>query len=124
MAWNKITVGSKDFMPFSQPSSKDDPAIWRYEDTTKVPMYRPTISLSGKTNSLGTNINMQLKAVVPVVVNNVNLSIQESTNRAVATASITSLQNVTTGEVALAIDALIAGLTVTKIAILNGSTVG
>lgn len=124
MAWNKIVVDTKDFVVISQPSNKEDPVVWRHEDATKVPMYRPTITLTGKANALGTNINMQLKVAAPVVVTNELLHQQDAPNRAIATASISSLQNVTSGEVALVIDGLIAGLTATKNAIINGTTVG
>lgn len=120
MAMANIIVGDKTFAPFSQPTSNGDAAIWRVEDPLIAPMYRPTLRLTGKANSTGTNINMTLKASVPVV-SLVN-GVQTSQNTAIASASLTALQNVSTDEVVDAIAALIAGLTAAKSSLIAGKT--
>lgn len=116
----KITVGTKDFAIFSNPTSAGDPAVWRYEDLTKVPMLRPIIRQTVSKNSKGTNINVTVKASIPIV-ETVN-SVQQSTNTAIATASITSLQNSLGSEVSDAVDSLIAALTALKANIVAGRT--
>lgn len=117
---NNIVSGNLTFAPFSAPSSNGDPAIWRVEDSNLAPMYRPTIRLTGKSNAKQTNANMTLKVQVPVV--RLIDGEQVSTNTAVATATLTALQNVTTSEVIDAIDVLIAGLTETKLSMVAGKT--
>lgn len=120
MSLNKIVVGTQEFELFSAPTSIGDPAIWRVETPTLAPMYRPTLRLQSKQNAKGTNVNMTLKASVPIV-SDVG-GAQTSLNTAIASASITSLQNVTGDAVARAIDALIAGLTATREAVIAGKT--
>lgn len=116
----KITVGTKDFNIYSNPTSAGDPALWRYEDAAKIPMFRPTIRQTISKNSKGTNINVTIKAAFPIV-DTVN-SVQQSSNTAIATASITSLQNSLGSEVSDAVDALIASLTALKANIVAGRT--
>lgn len=119
---NNIIVGEKTYVPFSQPTSNGDAAIWRVENTSLPPMYRPILTLTGKKNSASTNINMTLKASVPVIV--VTASGQQtSVNTAIASANLTALQNVSTSEVEAAIYALIAGLTAVKASMIAGKTV-
>lgn len=121
MAMSNIVAGTHTFKPFSLPTSLGDPAIWREEVSAVAPMYRPTIKLTSSKNKTNTNINMSVKVNVPDVVT-VNGS-QLAPNKAIATATITSLQNVTSDVVAQAIDGLITGLTATRTAILAGTTV-
>lgn len=118
---NDIIVGGQTYIPFSQPTSNGDAAIWRVENTSLPPMYRPLLTLTGKKNSAGTNVNMTLKASVPVVV--VASGQQTSVNTAIASANLTALQNVSTSEVEAAINALIAGLTAVKTGMIAGKTV-
>lgn len=121
MAMSEITTGAHAFQPFSLPTSSGDPAVWREEVATVVPLYRPTIKLTSSANKTRTNINMGVKVVVPDVIT-VD-GVQSAQNKAIATASVTSLQNVTSDVVAQAIDGLIAALTATRTAILAGTTV-
>lgn len=120
MSLPQIVADTDTYTLFSAPTSNGDPAVWRLEDTTLAPMYRPTLRLQSKTNAKGTNVNMTLKASVPIV-QSVD-GVQVSLNTAVASASVTSLQNVTGDTVERAIDALIAGLTATREAIVAGKT--
>lgn len=120
MSQEPIVTDALTFEPFSAPSSNGDPAIWRVEDPSIAPMHRPTIRLSGKTNSTGTNANMVLKVQIPVV--QVVGGIAASSNTAIASANVTALQNVTGEDVDNCIDALIAGLTQLKVSIVAGKT--
>mgnify|MGYP001042885135 CR=1 FL=1 len=120
MSLSQIVAGTQTFELFSAPTSNGDPAIWRVETPTLAPMYRPTLRLQSKQNAKGTNVNMTVKASVPIVTN-VD-GVQTSLNTAIASASVTSLQNVTGDAVKNAIDALIAGLTATREAIIAGKT--
>lgn len=116
----KITAATKDFVVISQPSSALDSAKWRHEDSTLAPMFRPTIDLNARSNSTGSNVNCTLRVRVPVV-QTVD-SQQVAPNTVVASATITSLQNITGEDVEFAVDSLIAGLTSMKEAIVNGRT--
>lgn len=117
---NTITAATKEFVVISQPSSALDSAKWRVEDPTLAPMYRPTIDLNARQNSVGSNVNCTLRVRVPVV--QTIDGQQVAPNTVVAAANITSLQNITGGDVEFAVDALIAGLTSMKNAIVNGRT--
>ena len=121
MAMSNIVVGTKTYVPFSLPTSNGDAAVWRVEDASIAPMFRPTLRLTSKANNLGTNVNMTLKASVPVV-STVD-GTQVSKNTAIASATLTALQNVSTSEAADAIDALIKGLTAVRDAMIAGKTV-
>lgn len=121
MAMSNIVAGTHTFKPFSLPTSIGDPAIWREEVSAVAPMFRPTIKLTSSQNKTNTNVNMSVKVNVPDVVT-VD-GIQQAQNKAIATATITSLQNVTSDVVAQAIDGLIAALTSARTAILAGTTV-
>lgn len=119
---NKITAGTKDFILFSSPSSSDSPAVWRHEDATLAPMFRPTIKQTAKPNSAGTNINSRLAIRVPIV-STVN-GTQVSTNNVGVNVEFTSLQNIASDvELTLAADAAIASLTVLKANLIAGRTV-
>lgn len=119
---NKITAGTKDFNLFSSPSSSDSPAVWRHEDATLAPMYRPTIKQTAKPNSAGTNINSRLAIRVPIV-STVN-GTQVSTNNVGVNIEFTSLQNIASDvELTLAADAAIASLTALKANLIAGRTV-
>lgn len=115
-----ITSGTTVLSVYSNPTSAGDPAVWRVEDTSIVPMYRPMAKLSAKANPNGTNVNVTFKVTVPVVAT--IDGIQTSQNTAIASASITSLQNTTGDEVLQAVELLIAGLTATKEQIIAGRT--
>lgn len=120
MSLQRIVAGANTFELFSAPTSGGDPAIWRVETPTLAPMYRPTLRLQSKQNAKGTNVNMTIKASIPIVLD--VEGVQTSVNTAIASASVTSLQNVTGDSVGRAIDALIAGLTATRDAIISGKT--
>lgn len=115
MALPNIEAGEIDFTPFSVVGTT---AIWRKEDTTLPPLYRPTIKLVVKPNSTGTNVNMTLKSVTPIVstVNGVTVS----TNSRVLTVSYTALQNVVDSSNGADIDAMIAALTALKQSLVQG----
>lgn len=119
---SKITVAGHDYILFSAPTSAYDPAIYRWEDTSVYPMYRPTIKLSGRPNKNGTNVNMKLRIDVPIVQVNTTLNTQTSTNKAVATLDFTSLQNSDVKGVQEAVDALIAAAAAFKANLVNGIT--
>lgn len=119
---NKITVAGHDYIVFSAPTSAYDPAVYRWEDTSIYPMFRPTIKLSGRPNKNGTNVNMKLRIDVPIVQKNTTLDTQTSTNKAVATLDFTSLQNTDVKGVQEAIDAVIAAATALKANLVNGIT--
>lgn len=118
----KITVGSKEFTLYSNPSSLDSPAIWRHEDATLAPMYRPTIKHTARPNSMGTNVNSKVVIDVPIVT---TVSDQQiSTSKVRGTFDFTSLQNTASdANLTLAIDASIAALTVLKTNLIAGRTV-
>lgn len=118
----KITVGTKDFTLFSNPSSLDSPAIWRHEDVTLAPMYRPTIKHTARPNSLGTNVNSKVVIDVPIVTTVADQ--QTSTSKVRGTFDFTSLQNTSNdATLTLAIDASIAALTALKSNLIAGRTV-
>lgn len=118
----KIVVGSKDFTLFSNPSSLDSPAIWRHEDVTLAPMFRPTIKHTARPNSLGTNVNSKVVIDIPIVT---TVSDQQtSTSKVRGTFDFTSLQNTASdASLTLAIDASIAALTALKLNLIAGRTV-
>lgn len=119
---NKITTTSLgEYSVFNQPSGSNDPAIWRREDLTVPPMYRPTITQTARSNKTGTNVNVSIKAVVPVV-NTDAAGNKTSKNTVIAQATITSLQNIVGDHTGNAIEALIAALTQQKVAIVAGRT--
>lgn len=120
MANPNITVGEETLTVYSQPSSAQDTAVWRIEDPTVVPMYRPTLDLNARKNSTGSNVNMTLRARVPVVL--VGESGQTAPNTVVGQLSFTSLQNVNSEDVTQCLDMLIAGATALKTAIVTGKT--
>lgn len=120
MANPDITVGAETLTVYSQPSSAQDTAVWRIEDPTVVPMYRPTLDLNARKNSTGSNVNMTLRARVPVVL--VGDSGQTAPNTVVGQLSFTSLQNVNSEDVTQCLDMLIAGATALKTAIVTGKT--
>lgn len=120
MANPNITVGEQTLIVYSQPSSAQDTALWRIEDPSIVPMFRPTLDLNARKNSTGSNVNMALRARVPVVM--VSESGQTAPNTVVGQLSLTALQNVSTDDVAQCLDMLIAGATALKTAIVSGKT--
>lgn len=118
----KIAVGSKEFTLFSNPSSIDSPAIWRHEDATIAPMFRPTIKHTARPNSLGTNVNSKVVIDVPIVTT--VLDRQTSTSKVRGTFDFTSLQNTASDvSLVLAIDASIAALTALKSNLIAGRTI-
>lgn len=119
---SKITVGSKEFTLYSNPSSLDSPAIWRHEDVTLAPMYRPTIKHTARPNSVGTNVNSKVVIDVPIVT---TVSDQQtSTSKVRGTFDFTSLQNTASdANLTLAIDASIAALTALKSNLIAGRTI-
>ena len=122
MSNNKITTTNLgEFLVFNQPSGSNDPAVWRREDLTVPPMYRPTIMQAARPNKTGTNVNVMIKAVVPVVDTDA-AGKKTSSNTVIAQATITSLQNIVGDHTGNAIDALIAALTQQKAAIVAGRT--
>ena len=115
MAQVTIETGAINFTPFSVIGEK---AVWRKEDTNLPPMFRPTLTLTARKNSTGTNVNVTLKSVTPIVsiVNGVSVS----RNSRVATFSYTSLQNVVDETTGGDIAAMIAALTALKGQFVNG----
>lgn len=120
MSVSKITVGSHEYKLFSAPTSAYDPAIFRWEDSTKAPMFRPTIKLSGKLNATRTNANMTVRVECPVVFTDADTGKQGSTDNVVGTFSFTSLQNTLSTETSEVIDAAIAALTAFKANLVSG----
>lgn len=110
-----------DFVVFNQPSGSNDPAVWRREDLTVPPMYRPTITQTARSNKTGTNVNVMIKVAVPVVDTDVSGK-KTSNNTVIAQATVTSLQNIVGDHTSHAIDALIAALTQQKASIIAGKT--
>lgn len=110
-----IEAGAIDFTLFNEADGK---TIWRREDTSVPPMYRPTIQLSGKFNASRTNANMALKLVTPVTVT--------ENGRVVPVAYRTSqfnhtaLQSIDNSDAATDIDIMIAALTALKQNIIDG----
>lgn len=118
---NITTTDIGEFVVFNQPSGANDPAVWRREDLTVPPMYRPTITQTARSNKTGTNVNVSVKVVVPVVDTDA-AGKKTSSNTVIAQATITSLQNIVGDHTDNAIDALIAALTQQKASIVAGRT--
>lgn len=110
-----IEAGSIDFILFNEADGK---TIWRKEDLSVPPMYRPTIQLSGKLNASRTNANMALKLVTPVVAteNGRVVPIAYRTSQFTHTA----LQSIDSNEATADIDVMISALTALKRNIIDG----
>lgn len=110
-----IEAGAIDFTLFNESDAK---TIWRKEDTSVPPMFRPTIQLTGKLNSSRTNANMALKLVTPVIVteNGRVVPIAYRTSQF----NHTALQSVDNTAAAADIDIMIAALTALKQNIIDG----
>lgn len=115
MAQVTIEAGAINFTPFSIVGDK---AVWRKEDPALPPMFRPTLTLTARKNSTGTNVNVTLKSVTPIV--SIVDGTSVSRNSRVATFSYTSLQNVVDETAGADIDAMIAALTALKSQFVNG----
>lgn len=115
MAQVTIETGGINFTPFSVIGEK---AVWRKEDPNLPPMFRPTLTLSARKNSTGTNVNLTLKSVTPII------SIVDgntvSRNSRVATFTYTSLQNVVDVTEGADIDSMIIALQALKSKFVNG----
>lgn len=109
------------FDVFNQPSGSNDRAVWRLEDATLPPMFRATIIQDAKENKTGTNVNCTVKVSIPITYTDVAGRIA-SQDTVIASASVTSLQNVTGTQVGNAIDSLIKALTSQKASIVAGKT--
>lgn len=120
MSIQNITVGDHEYTLFSAPTSAFDPAIYRWENSAKAPMFRPTIKLSGKLNATRTNANMTVRVECPVVFTDADTGKQGSTDNVVGTFSFTSLQNTLRPETSEVIDAAIAALTAFKTNLVAG----
>lgn len=101
-----------DAIDFTILSHTSDTAVWRQENLTLPPMFRPTFELKAKANKLKTNVNMTLKLVTPVT-STVDGNVV-SLNTRVGIFSYTSLQNVTDSTNGEAIDQMINALMVLK----------
>lgn len=110
-----IEAGTIDFSLFNEADGK---TIWRQEDTSVPPMYRPTIQLTGKLNASRTNANMALKLVTPVVVTE-NGRVTPIAYRT-SQFSHTALQSVDNTSASADIDIMIAALTALKQNIIDG----
>lgn len=122
MANKAITVtGVGTFAVFNQPSGPNDAAIWRIEDPLVPPMYRPTIVQRATPNKAGTNVNCSFKVTIPVTATDSNGRVS-APDTVVASATITSLQNVVGDNVEKVSKALAAAITSQLTAISAGST--
>lgn len=122
MANTAIAVtGLGSFVVHTQPSGISDVAVWRVEDPALPPMFRPTITQTARENKTGTNVNCTIKVAIPEVLTD-SMGRKVSQDTIIASASVTSLQNVTGTNVTKAIDALIQALTSQKAAIVAGKT--
>lgn len=104
-----IEGGEIDFTILSHSA---DQAVWRQENLTIPPMFRPTFELKAKANKPKTNVNMTLKLVTPVISTVAGNTV--SLNTRVGTFSYTSLQNVSDASNGVMLDQMIAALTVLK----------
>lgn len=114
----KITGASKDFNLYEAPASGLSTAIWRHEDPTVAPIYRPTVSLRAMSNSAKTNHTMTLDVKVPVV-QTVD-GIASAPNKVQAKVTFTSLQGVVTPLTSETVDITIAALTALKANLVAG----
>lgn len=114
----KITGASKDFNLYEAPASGLSTAIWRHEDPTVAPIYRPTVSLRAMSNSAKTNHTMTLDVKVPVV-QTVD-GIASAPNKVQAKVTFTSLQGIVTPLTSETVDITIAALTALKANLVAG----
>lgn len=110
-----IEAGTNDFVLFLEEPYK---ATWRKEDPSVPPMYRPTLTLSGKMNAQRTNVNVALKLVTPVT-STVNGVTVVSASR-VTEVRHTALQNLDSALAVPDIDFIITALTALKQNIVDG----
>lgn len=94
--------------------------MYRSTDASIANAFRPTLSHAINPNSLGTNNQVTIKSVVPVVVNNEGVA--SSTNQYFCSLKFSSLQHITNdAERELAFDNLIEYATKAKAWILSGT---
>lgn len=118
-----IVVGNSSFYAYAVPAGLRDTAIWRLPVVDTPPLYYPIIEQSAAMNKAKTNVNSTIIVEVPIAVKNPTTGLWSSSNKVRATATFTSLQNVSEATAhGLAIDALIAALTARKDAMLAGKT--
>lgn len=110
-----IEAGTDDFVLFLEEPNK---TTWRKEDTSVAPMFRSTLTLSGKLNAQRTNVNMALKLVTPVISTVNGVSVVSSTR--VSEFKHTALQNLDSALAIPDIDVMITALTALKQNIING----
>lgn len=118
----KIVVGSKEFVPYVTPASQLDTAVYRYLPTGTAPAFASKITIAATPNKVGSNINMTVAVVVPIVVTD-PIGGQSAKDSIKVSLTYTSLQQVVaTNEKALAIDAMISALTANRNLIIDGAT--
>lgn len=116
-----IVVNTVTFVPYSEPTSLRDPAIWRAELASVPAMLRPTMQHLAVENKSKTNVNETLTVSVPVV--QTIDGVTTAPNKVVASAQFTCLQNIVADDsLALALDGLIKLLTARRLEILAGKT--
>lgn len=110
-----IEAGTNDFVLFLEEPNK---ATWRKEDASVPPMFRPTLTLTGKINAQRTNVNMALKLVTPVMSTVNGVPVVSSTR--VSEFKHTALQNLDPVLAVPDIDVMITALTALKQNIVDG----
>lgn len=116
-----IVVNTVTFVPYSEPTSLRDPAIWRAEIANVPAMLRPIMQHLAVENKSKTNVNETLTVSVPVV--QTIDGVTTAPNKVVASAQFTCLQNIVADDsLALALDGLIKLLTARRLEILAGKT--
>lgn len=114
----KITAASKDYNLYESPVSGLSTSVYRYDDPTVAPIFRPTITFRASANSAKTNHTMSLDVRVPVV-QEVNGQ-PSAPNKVQAKVTFTSLQGVVTPLTAETVDITIAALTALKANLVAG----